>query len=202
MNNYYNMYGNNRYAQPMQQIPQPSPPQPAQEMTNCDFIKVSGPKQVADYIVNGGWTVYFLDNNKPIMYVKKAREFGPTTVRYYKIEEIDSAELERMINDDPITGNHERVQQPNQDILVSREEFDLMKQELQDYKSNLSKIINTLNNNCSDIRILQDMFSKNNMRDRRDSYESSNRQPDKPNAGDDKSYPKRSKSDGSSQTNG
>lgn len=189
MNNYYNAYGN-RYGQPiqpMQQMQQPSPPIPMQEMTNCDFIKVSGPKQVSDYIVNGGWTVYFLDNNKPIMYVKKASEFGPTTTRYYKIEEIDYNEVERMMSED---ANQKSITD------ISREEFDTMKRELEDYKNSISNIINTLNGNCVDIQTLRDMISKNNMRERRDSYESTVRQSDKSNAGSNESYPKRSKSDG------
>lgn len=182
MNNYYARYPTN-YGQPY--IPPPQPPQPMQQnmmdnqngmqvMSNCDFIKVSGPKQVEEFVVNGGYTVYFLDNNKPIMYVKKASEFGPTNTRYYRIDEIDKNELKHIMNEDEVTSEESKLSSENDNL---RAEVDSLKSQLNDQKNSIINILNTLNGNCHDIQNIQDMISKNNMRDRRDSYESTYRKP-------------------------
>ena len=210
--NYYNIYGNNRFPQPVQpmqqmqpmpNIPQPSPPQPNQDMTmtNCDFIKVSGPKVVEDYIVNAGWTVYFLDNDKPIMYVKqKTSEFGPTSTKYYKVDEISVNDVIQMFNEDPLTKANT---QPTQSNDISLDEFNSLKKELEDHRASLDNILKTLNGNCVDIQNLQDMVSKTNMRNRRDSYESTDRQPaERPDDGNDKRNNKRIKSGGNGENNG
>lgn len=211
MNNYYATYGMNNYGRPYIPPPQPIPPQPQQmenqngNLSNCNFIKVPGPKSVEEFVVDGGYTIYFLDNNKPIMYVKKASEFGPTTTKYYTIHEIDINELNKIMNENQFQSPAESKQNISD---ISREEFDAMKNELEEYKRTINNLVSTMNSNCVDIQNLQDMVSKSNMRDRRDIYESTSRRPKSKSTGKpaDEQYAKygseQSESGGHDETNG
>lgn len=66
---------------------------------NCDFVNVTDPGQVKEFIVRPGQKIYFLDNNRPLMYTKEANNFGTTDTRAYKVTEVDFEELVRQMNE-------------------------------------------------------------------------------------------------------
>lgn len=83
----FNSYG---YQPPVQQMtPEIPPVQQIQKTTNCEFIYVNGIQQVKDHIVQPGCVRYFLDNNEPVMYEKKADNLGSSLIKAYSLSEID-----------------------------------------------------------------------------------------------------------------
>lgn len=78
------------YTPQMQQVQQVQQPQPVPEKkTNCEWIHVNGIQQVKDHIVQPQQTLYFLDNNAPVFYVKAADNFGTCKIDAFKMQKID-----------------------------------------------------------------------------------------------------------------
>lgn len=117
--NYYNAYQN---PQPMAQpqypqrptYPQPPPPQ-NYPPTNCDFIQVSGIEQVREHIVFPGQKLYFLDNNKPLMYTKEANSLGTTNIETYSVTKVEETEA---------------IRQPSNEFDDLRREIDICMQRI------------------------------------------------------------------------
>lgn len=101
----FNSYG---YQPPVQ--PEMQPVQQIQKTTNCEFIFVNGIQQVKDHIVQPGCVRYFLDNNEPVLYEKKADNLGSSQIRAYNMTEID-------VNN---------VQACTQANTVTRDEFNML----------------------------------------------------------------------------
>lgn len=120
------MYGNYNYNpyvsyQPAQMMqPQPQPMQSEQKRTNADFIYVNGINQVREHIVQPNQSLYFMDNNAPIFYIKIADSFGTTQLKSYRFEEINPDSEEKIAEN-----------------TISREEFENLKIEIENLKKNL-----------------------------------------------------------------
>lgn len=97
---------------------QPTPPV-VNQTPNADFIRVPGPQYVHDYVVNPCERLMFLDINRPIMYMKEADKIGKATTTAYSMTEINFEDLLNSENGAPISN-----------LMVTREEFDNMKEEL------------------------------------------------------------------------
>lgn len=155
--NGYFPYGNNGQVQNMPYITpqqnvnnQNQMPSNSQPMSNCNFIMVKNANQVSDYIMNPGCKVYFMENNRPIMYMKTTNDFGLSEVKAYKFEEVDI----------------EKLKNPQYDVegsadTVSREEFSALMQEVVALRESVNELNKPRNNN-----------QRNN--DRRDKNESAN----------------------------
>lgn len=98
----YNTYGFNPYQQQqVQQVQQPEPqpvPQIMQKITNCEWIFVNGLSQVKEHIVQPNQTFYFLDNNDPILYEKKADNLGSCQIKAYQMKEINLNDINQSGN--------------------------------------------------------------------------------------------------------
>lgn len=114
----YNPYVNYQPAQMMQ--PQPQPMQSEQKRTNADFIYVNGINQVREHIVQPNQSLYFMDNNAPVFYIKIADSFGTTQLKSYRFEEINPDSEEKAAEN-----------------AISREEFENLKIEIENLKKNL-----------------------------------------------------------------
>lgn len=123
---------------------------------NCDFINVPGPEQVKECIVRPGQKIYFIDNNRPLMYTKEANNFGTTETKAYTVQEIDFEELMRQVNNDS-NGNP-----------VSREEFAML---IDKIKSN-DELIASLSEKIDNLNAPK----HNNSNNRRNNHESVNKQ--------------------------
>lgn len=122
----YNTYGFNPYtnqAQQMQQVPVPEQPV-MQKFTNCEWIFVNGIQQVKDHIVQPNQTFYFLDNNDPVLYQKKADNLGSSQIKAYKMVEIDLNQAvnavtpETNVTKDEINALAARISQLEQQMQV------------------------------------------------------------------------------------
>ncbi|WP_303800244.1 hypothetical protein [Ruminococcus flavefaciens] len=110
----FNNYG---YQPPVQAMPPEMPPvQQIQKTTNCEFIYVNGIQQVKEHIVQPGCIRYFLDNNEPVMYEKKADNLGSCIIKAYSLSEID-------------TNNQSGYTQ--QSNTVTRDEFNILTAKIQ-----------------------------------------------------------------------
>lgn len=92
----YSMY-------PYQQVMQPQVPAQAQQpeqvqqplkKSNCEFIHVNGLQQVKDHIVQPNQTLYFLDNNRPVLYRKIVDNFGTGKIEAYNLTNVDVSQLD------------------------------------------------------------------------------------------------------------
>jgi hypothetical protein len=95
----YNTYGFNPYQQQQipQQIQQPEPQQ-IQKRSNCEWIFVNGMQQVKEHIVQPNQTFYFLDNNDPVLYEKKADNLGSSQIKAYRMTEVNPNEINQSGN--------------------------------------------------------------------------------------------------------
>lgn len=85
----FNSYG---YQPQVMQEPQPQQIQQVpqiQKVTNCEWIYVNGMQQVKEHIVQPGNSRYFLDNNEPVLYEKKADNLGSCQIKAYRLSEIN-----------------------------------------------------------------------------------------------------------------
>lgn len=111
----YNTYGFNPYPNQAQQM---------QKITNCEWIFVNGIQQVKDHIVQPNQTFYFLDNNDPVLYQKKADNLGSSQIRAYKMIEIDLNQAENAltpetnVTKDEINALAARISQLEQQMQV------------------------------------------------------------------------------------
>lgn len=78
--------------QPNNFQPQPNQQQ-IQIQSNCDFITVPGPEHVKEYIVRPNQKLFFLDSNRPILYVKEADSVGITKTEAMRLDKIDFESL-------------------------------------------------------------------------------------------------------------
>lgn len=134
-------------------------PQPIPVQSNCDFIYVSDPTQVKEYIVRPNQKLYFLDNNKPILYVKEATSVGTTNVTAMRIEEID---FNSLLNE---------LQQPNQSSSVSETEFKELSNDIRaliERMNQQSETIKNLEEEISSIKATKTDAKQNNNYNRRD----------------------------------
>lgn len=147
------MYPNAGYPQ---NYPQNYPqPQSCEVGSNCDFINVNGVNQVLEHVVKPGQKLYFLDNNKPIMYTKEANSLGTTVTKAFAVSEID---IDTLIN------------KPNEAISmsdVSREELDEMRCKLTICENQITEILNTLKSSSANT-------SENDRRNKNESFKSNN----------------------------
>lgn len=134
---YYPNYGYNQ--QQNQGVQQSSNVMAA---TNCDFINVNGPEQIREYVVRPGQTVYFLDNNQPIMYNKSADSFGITTTKAYRMDEISFESLIRPTAVEPASD------------LVSRDEFNGL-------ATDIRSLLDKINKQDEALKSLEEKFSAN-----------------------------------------
>ena len=129
-NNYYPQYSLNaqqRLQQMEQQYPQfaqqgvQPPPQ------NVSWIPVSGVQGAKDHIVQPGQTVWMMDNNAPVFYVKSADNMGTSTFRAYRFEEIQPDAPQQ-------AQNHIDMSE-----YVKRDEFDKLKETLNSIEMAMQK---------------------------------------------------------------
>lgn len=129
-NNYYPQYNLNaqqRLQQMEQQYPQfaqqgvQPPPQ------NVSWIPVSGVQGAKDHIVQPGQTVWMMDNNAPVFYVKSADNMGTSTFRAYRFEEIQPDAPQQ-------AQNHIDMSE-----YVKRDEFDKLKETLNSIEMAMQK---------------------------------------------------------------
>lgn len=150
-------YGGYPAMYPNTAYPQTYTPQPTMEPigSNCDFINVNGVNQVLEHVVKPGQKLYFLDNNKPIMYTKEANSLGTTVTKAFSVSEID---LDTLIN------------KPNEAISmseVSRELLDEMRCKIEDLEARMTELKNSITLSTSST-------SDNDRRNKNESFKSNN----------------------------
>lgn len=149
----YPMYPNSGYPQ---NYPQNYPqPQSCEAGSNCDFINVNGVNQVLEHVVKPGQKLYFLDNNKPIMYTKEANSLGTTVTKAFAVSEID---IDTLIN------------KPNEAISmsdVSRELLDEMRCKIEILEAQMTELKNSITSSTS-------TTSDNDRRNKNESFKSNN----------------------------
>lgn len=104
--------------------------------SNCNFIMAKNANQVFDYVLGPDSKVYFMETNRPIMYLKTTNAFGLSDVKAYKFEEVDV----------------EKLKNPQYDIegstdVVTREEFSALMQEVLAIKDEIRENNKIRNNN-------------------------------------------------------
>lgn len=85
MYNYYPQFNPNQFAGGM--VPQ----------TNVNWIRVSDIESAKSQVVQPNTTIWLMNTNEPVFYVKSADSLGVGTLKAYKFEEIplDSKEVQR-----------------------------------------------------------------------------------------------------------
>ena len=79
MYNYYPQPNANQFT-PSIQMPQ----------TNVNWIRVNGIESAKSQVVPPNSTMWFMNTNEPIFYVKTADNLGVSTIKAYRFEEITS----------------------------------------------------------------------------------------------------------------
>lgn len=83
-------YGQQAQIMPQAQFQsQPMPPMQEQRKTNAEWILVSSAQQAREHIVQPNQMLYFMNNNKSEFYAKSADNFGSTSFKAFRFEEIN-----------------------------------------------------------------------------------------------------------------
>lgn len=125
-NNYYPQYSLNaqqRLQQMEQQYPQFAQQNVQLPQQNVSWIPVNGVQGAKDHIVQPGQTVWMMDNNAPVFYVKSADNMGTSSFKAYRFEEIQP----------------DAPQQPDMSGYVTRDEFNKLKEALNSIEMAIQK---------------------------------------------------------------
>ena len=124
MQNYNNFgFGGFPYRQPnFYQNPMQPQPQPQQPQLNT-YAFVNGIEGAKAFQVQPNQTMMLMDSDQPIVYMKQANALGQSTLRYFKLVEINETDLK---------GLNQTVAPQNIDTskFVSRDEFNAKINEL------------------------------------------------------------------------
>lgn len=91
--NYFQPYYYSQNYQPTNQLNQNLYQQQTQQQnnfqnTNVNWVQVNGIEGAKSHIVQPNTTIWLMDNNEPVFYVKSADNLGTTTLKSYKFTEI------------------------------------------------------------------------------------------------------------------
>lgn len=134
MQNFYSQQqGGNWNQQSTQAAQQQSPGQ------NVNWIYVSGVDGAKNQIVQPGQTAWMMDNNEPYFYVKSVDGVGSSTFRIFQFAEVQEV-------------TPEQTTQPQIDMsgYVQRDEFEQLKNRLEQFTSQQRKPQNKQNKEVED----------------------------------------------------
>lgn len=108
--------------------------QQVQPQTNVNWIYVNGIQGARDHIVQPGQTVWMMDNNEPVIYVKAVDMMGSTTFKAM------------LLTDYNISNSSQNVQQSAVDTsqFVKTDDFDKLSARIGELENRLSTLVNEI----------------------------------------------------------
>lgn len=102
-----------------------------------DFIRVSGPKAVYDFVLQPNQRVQLFEVNRPIMYIKETDKLGTASIGAYNITEIN---FEELLNAE-LNGSNVNLSVSRNEIDDLRKQMDALTERMNQYdsKGNQSK---------------------------------------------------------------
>lgn len=129
----YNQNSNNSNVP--QQVQTIQNTQPIIQNQNVNWVRVSGIDEVKGHIVMPNQTVWFLDNNENIFYVKSADNLGTTTLKTYSFTEISDKINSKTLSPQTDINPSEYVRKDDIDDLIANKFLQLMDEYTNNKKS-------------------------------------------------------------------